>query len=283
MKRDLAPRRPSAVGFRGWVRRNRPEIAVGSAVVVVAVFIALMLRGAGWLYGPGLSKLTPDQQVAAIDDVRGRMIQVATGLLAIGALVYTGLNFRLSREGHVTDRYTKAIEQLGSERLDVRLGAIYALERIMIDSPRDHPTIVEVLAAFVREHSPPAVKARGHNLVVVAAVEDPASPPAPVKPGTDVLAAMTVLGRRPSKREERGRLNLRSADATGADLAYADLVGVILTDACLTGADLIDANLTGAFLTSTDLTHAHLTGLEQQRNEQWRQRAEDPGLANARD
>jgi len=94
---------------------------------------------------------------------------------------------------------------------------------------------------------------------------------------------MTVLGRRPSKREERGRLNLRSADATGADLAYADLVGVILTDACLTGADLIDANLTGAFLTSTDLTHAHLTGLEQQRNEQWRQRAEDPGLANARD
>ena len=77
--------------------------------------------------------------------------------------MYTALNFRLSRESHVTDRYTKAIEQLGSEGLDVRLGAIYALERIMFDSPRDHPTIVEVLAAFVREHSRPKLCHHARN------------------------------------------------------------------------------------------------------------------------
>jgi len=71
--------------------------------------------------------------------MRGYLIQAGAGVLAFGALVYTALNFRLSREGHVTDWYTKAIEQLGSEHLDVRLGAIYALERIIIDSPRDHP------------------------------------------------------------------------------------------------------------------------------------------------
>jgi hypothetical protein len=53
----------------------------------------------------------------------------------------------------VTDRYTKAIEQLGSGKLDVRIGGIYALERIAHDSPRDHPAVLEVLAAFVREHS----------------------------------------------------------------------------------------------------------------------------------
>ena len=72
-------------------------------------------------------------------------------MLAFGALVFTALTFWLSREGHVTDRYSKAIEQLGSEHLGVRVGAIYALERVMIDSPRDHPTTVEVLAAFLRE------------------------------------------------------------------------------------------------------------------------------------
>jgi hypothetical protein len=33
----------------------------------------------------------------------------------------------------VTDRYTKAIEQLGSDRLDVRIGGIYALERVARD------------------------------------------------------------------------------------------------------------------------------------------------------
>jgi hypothetical protein len=61
----------------------------------------------------------------------------------------------------VTDRYTKAIEQLGSDKgLDVQIGGIYALERIARDALRDHPTIMEVLAAFIRDHSselwPPA-------------------------------------------------------------------------------------------------------------------------------
>jgi hypothetical protein len=36
----------------------------------------------------------------------------------------------------VTDRYAKAIEQLGSGRLDVCIGGIYALERIAHESPR---------------------------------------------------------------------------------------------------------------------------------------------------
>jgi hypothetical protein len=41
-----------------------------------------------------------------------------------------------------SDRYTKAIEQLGSDKLDVRSGGIHALERITVDSKRDHPTVV---------------------------------------------------------------------------------------------------------------------------------------------
>jgi hypothetical protein len=53
----------------------------------------------------------------------------------------------------VTDRYTKAIEQHGSDKLDVRIGSIYALERIARDSARDHPTVMEVLTAFIRERS----------------------------------------------------------------------------------------------------------------------------------
>ncbi len=52
----------------------------------------------------------------------------------------------------MTDRYTKAIEQIGSAKLDVRIGGSYALERVARDSARGHPTIMEVLAAFVREH-----------------------------------------------------------------------------------------------------------------------------------
>ena len=98
---------------------------------------------------------------AARDAARGRLVAFGAGLFAAGALIYTARNFSLARQGQVTDRYTKAIEQLGSDKgLDVRIGGIYALERIARDSPRDHPTIMEVLAAFIRDHSreqwPPA-------------------------------------------------------------------------------------------------------------------------------
>ena len=60
---------------------------------------------------------------------------------------------QLNREGQITERFTHAIDQLGNTGVDVRLGGIYALERIANDSPRDRETIFEVLAAFIRERS----------------------------------------------------------------------------------------------------------------------------------
>jgi hypothetical protein len=89
----------------------------------------------------------------ARDAARGRLLTLGAGLFAAGALVFTVRNFTLSREGQVTDRYTKAITQLGDETLNVRIGGIYALERVARDSAKDHPTVMEVLAAFIREHS----------------------------------------------------------------------------------------------------------------------------------
>src|SRR5512144_2911676 len=80
-------------------------------------------------------------------------LQALGGLALLGGLFFTSRTFRLTREGQLTERYTKAVEQLGHDKLDVRLGGIYALERLMVDSKRDHPTIVEVLAAFLREHA----------------------------------------------------------------------------------------------------------------------------------
>lgn len=52
----------------------------------------------------------------------------------------------------MTDRYTKAVDQLGPDKLDERIGGIYALERVARDSFTDHPIAMEVLAAFIREH-----------------------------------------------------------------------------------------------------------------------------------
>ena len=57
----------------------------------------------------------------------------------------------------VTDRFGKAIGQLGHQgldKLDVRIRAVYALEQIARDSSDLHWPVVEVLTAYLRQHSP---------------------------------------------------------------------------------------------------------------------------------
>jgi hypothetical protein len=83
------------------------------------------------------------------------------GLAAVAALIFTALSvlatkeqLQIAAQGQITDRYNAAITNLGSASIDVRLGGIYALQRLMQDSPRDQPTVVAVLCAFVRDRAP---------------------------------------------------------------------------------------------------------------------------------
>ena len=83
------------------------------------------------------------------------------GLAAVIALMFsylavkaTGTQLQITEQGQITDRYNAAITNLGSASTDTRLGCIYALQRIMQDSPRDQPTIIAVLCAYVRDHAP---------------------------------------------------------------------------------------------------------------------------------
>ena len=203
---------------------------------------------------------------AAWDAARGRLVAFGVGLFAAGALIYTARNFSLARQGQVIDRYTKAIEQLGSDKgLDVQIGGIYALERIARDSPRDHPTIMEVLAAFIRDHSseqwPPAEPgAEG-------------TPERLIRP--DVQAAVRVVARRDAQTSRsclwtslataftRATLTVKAGEelhlrraSDGARPQRADLTGAHLDGAHLDGAHLDGAHLDGAHLTLADLTGA---------------------------
>jgi Pentapeptide repeats (8 copies) len=233
-------------------------LLAAAAVVVVTGIYVVFWPVSDLIARHDVGSITGAPRAAALrmarDAARGRLVAFGAGLFAVGALIYTARNYSLSRQGQVTDRYTKAIEQLGSDKgLDVRIGGIYALERIARDSPRDHPTIMEVLAAFIREHSreqwPPA-----------KAEAEP--PPRVVRP--DVQAGVTVIGRRIIRYDSQ-LINLEAAGLYRADLSFAKLTdawlaGAKLTDASLIGADLTNAVLSGADLTQADLTEADLTG-----------------------
>lgn len=83
------------------------------------------------------------------------------GLAALAALLFTWMQvdqtrkeLQIGEQGQITNRFNAAVRNLGSESRDVRLGGIYGLERIMQDSARDHPTVVSVLSAYVRQNAP---------------------------------------------------------------------------------------------------------------------------------
>ena len=137
-----------------------PIGGIAAVVLGLAIAWALFVPVADWLAHHDVGSVKGSLHETALDNARGRLLTLGAGLFAAGALVFTARNFTLSRrtfelteQGQVTDRYTKAIEQLGSDKLDVRIGGIYALERVARDSARDHPTVMEVLTAFIREHS----------------------------------------------------------------------------------------------------------------------------------
>ena len=171
-------RHPNAVPC--WLKAlwgAHPLVVVAiAAVVAVAVSIALIWPVTDLIAAHDVGLISGPKRAAALqtarEAVRTQLLTLGAGVFAAGALIFTALNFNLLRrnskqadqrqrdiyelteQGQVTDRYTKAIEQLGSETIDVSIGGVYALERIARDSPKDHPTVMEVLAACIREHSP---------------------------------------------------------------------------------------------------------------------------------
>jgi hypothetical protein len=142
--------------------RSTRWLVGGIAAVVLAVAVVFAIGWvifvpiSDWLARHDVGSVKGSLHETAADNAPGRLLAFGAGVFAAGALAFTGLTFILSRrtfrlteQGQVTDRYTKAIEQLGPDKLDVRIGSIYALERVAYDSARDHSTVMEVLAAFI--------------------------------------------------------------------------------------------------------------------------------------
>jgi uncharacterized protein YjbI with pentapeptide repeats len=204
---------------------------------------------------------TPAEVAATQNEFRKTFIQVVGGVFAVVALYLTWRRVRVTEQGHITDRYTKAIEQLGAltadgrPNIEVRLGAIYALERIAIDSRRDHWTIMEVLTAYVRQNAPAPTETNPR--------EDFAK-----GPSTEVQAILTVLGRRlrGGWREREGRwLDLGESDLRGAYLYGAHFSGAHFELAHVGGAKFYSAHLQDAWFSSAHVEGATFLGAHLER------------------
>jgi uncharacterized protein YjbI with pentapeptide repeats len=198
------------------------------------------------------------------NDVRTTALQAIAGLAAVlavlaGALVafqqltedrqQAAADRELTRQGQASERFTRAIDQLGSSRREVELGGIYGLEQTARQAPENRLAVTEVLVAYLHRRAvQPANLAAGPRQELRSRAPD-------------VQAVLTVIARRQTAPTDP-RLDLRSLSLTIADLRDADLRDADLSYTDLSYTDLSGATLVGADLAATTLRDADLSGAD---------------------
>jgi pentapeptide repeat protein len=248
----------------GWPAVAVLGLALLLWLVLVAPGLLVPARSAAALRDvtdPAKRHELQDARLKLQNDVRTTLLQAVGGAVVLTGAWVAWRQLHLSREGQITERFTRAIDQLGNTQVGIRLGGIYALERIAKDSTADQATIAEILAAYVRGHAPwsprddPPPEEASRDYI------PPLQQRAP-----DVQAALTVLGRMPRPRSATDdRLDLRQTDLRGADLSRLHFEGTNFFGAHLEDAAFGGAHLEGADLDLADLTNATMNGAHLER------------------
>ncbi|MEV0094977.1 pentapeptide repeat-containing protein [Streptomyces sp. NPDC050738] len=207
------------------------------------------------------ASVAAQDRLKAVNDVRTTLLQAVGGMVVLFGAYATWRQLRVSQdglratqEGYITDRFSSAVDQLGSDKLETRIGGLHALWRIAEHSARDREAIISILAAYLRTHLPwpPA---------------GPGAPPAdaPINDITpleariaDAQVALTGLGVLLEQPREQAWVNLGVTDLRRADCDGLWLPEVNLDWSCMEGASLYRVNLSQASLVEVNLRHADL-------------------------
>jgi Pentapeptide repeats (8 copies) len=262
-------------GFGDRLRRFKPSRKRMMIIAAVLVILAIVLIGIiAWSsIVEGLRSLwhaytVRREHITPLVPLISNLLTVLVAVVAAWiALARHFAQTRADTQRRITENFSTAVAQLGDDKLEIRLGGIYALERISRESDQDYWPIMEILTAFVREHA--RWEDEDFDQQTVARLYRAEKP---MIPRTDIAAILTVIGRRTPRQWELEpdvfdlrRLNLQSTNLRGAGLAAAqleraNLQGAHLERANLVGAHLEGANLHGAHLERAYLAGAHLQG-----------------------
>ena len=227
------------------IHRFRRELREWGALAFAgyAAFAYGVVAVAAYLWLPGVllagdSFRGAAERATAFTDARGSVLQLLAGLVVLAGAYLTARTLRLNRAGHISDRFSKGVDQLGHVEIQTRVGGVYALERVMRDAPLEQRAVLETLVAFLRERR------------ALSGVQ--LSPPGPTNalaPPPDAAAALRVIGRRrvandPEGPEDFG-WNLTEFDLRDFSLRSGNFSGVNLWRTDLRRANLKGADLSG--------------------------------------
>jgi uncharacterized protein YjbI with pentapeptide repeats len=222
-----------------------------------ALFLTLVLwRLPQWTVPPGItdSKERSDLLNANRENVL-KAIQTISGLGFIATAYLAWRNFQIAEDKNATDRFSKSVEMLSNEKIEIRLGGIYLLERIAKDLKEDAPVVMAVLTAFIRNKKRLPKESKQSFIDSFSPQEmtlDTRSEHTKLE--QDFQSALSVIGRC------NGHDNQHSYNEMLLDLSESELSGVRLDRAHLKSVRLDGARLEGAHLRGANLSEARLWG-----------------------
>ncbi len=162
--RDISPIPESRSGARLLTDGGIALLVLAVALFGVASLIALLmvantapadkqaeLRIEAIKYGLGIVA-SGGAMAALLLAIRRQRLAEASHALAVKTQNHVEIDAAARR---VTELYASAVEQLANSQAAIRLGALYALERLAHENPSQRATIVEVLCAYLRMPSIP--------------------------------------------------------------------------------------------------------------------------------
>ena len=234
-------------------------------LLAIVSVIALTWNIPQWLVSPSES-LTSQELSTLLFETRRSLILIIAAVAGLFGLylIYRRMiaiekSIQITNEVQIADRFSHAVEQLGTYKLEVQLGGIFTLEKIASESEKDHWIIMEILTAYVRENAP--VIGDAHDSDHQNNIENDRDSFKQKRLPTNIQAILSVIGRRKWLAEEVEQnhfLNLRKTNLKYADLKGAWLIGANFRGTNLEKANLMGANLAGAFLVEANLKHANL-------------------------
>ena len=235
-------------------------------LLAITAVIVLVWNIPHWLVSASESLTSQELSTFIFETRRSLILTIAAVAALFGLyLIYRRMiaiekNIQITNEVRIADRFSRAVEQLGTHKLEIQLGGIFMLEKIASESKMDHWIIMEILTAYVRENLPfnrEAVDLNDHQ----KNIENGDDSFKQKRLATNIQAILSVIIRRKWLNEEVEQnhfLNLRKTNLKYADLRNAWLIGANFRGTNLERANLMGANLAGAFLGESNLKNANL-------------------------
>ena len=230
-------------------------LALGLTILLLSLLLVIYLPRQ---QAKKLKESTVEKKLEFENETRRTMIQILGGIAFISTFYFSYKTYILSNEQQITNRFTETIKLLSNENKEIRIGALYALERLSKDSEKDKISILQIINAYVRNHAPRVTKDLFKQYIDSAKAADddeyscsyfhPSNKiyvfhPDTTKQELDIQVAITILGTNNfgllplnfTNLDFRA-INFRELNLSNSDFSYCDLTsddfGKAVLDSC---------------------------------------------------